>query len=128
MINVSQSSHVFYSTINSEGRPKFWSSPSELPSHQLFFKILSPMSFFFLFTLCHLLSYSSLALFGKCEFPLHLSGDHIYNLFVALLFLKNVVSRTDSYSTFARPCMLFVFLPIQQSTLCSHLSVLGEVI
>lgn len=130
MISISQSSHVFYSTLNSKGRPKFWSSSSELLSHQLFLKILSPniFFFFFLFTLCHHLSYSSLALFGKCEFPLHLFGDHIYNLFVALIFLKNVVSRTDSYSTFARPCMLFVSLPIQHSTLCSRLSGLGEVI
>lgn len=47
MISISQSSHVFYSTLNSEGRPKFWSSSSELLSHQLFLKILSPNVFFF---------------------------------------------------------------------------------
>lgn len=62
------------------------------------------------------------------SFPYSLSEDRIYNLFEALLFLNNVVSRTNSYSTFAHPCMLFVFLPIWQSTLCPHHSVLGEVI
>lgn len=78
---------MFYSTLNYEGWPKLWSCPFELLSHQLFFfnSFIKCIFFFCLFTLCLLLSYSSLALFGRCKFPLHLSGDHIYNLFEALL-------------------------------------------